>query len=75
MQDATMSATTTTAYALWVLGATLIGLSFFFALQLAAIGLYCAGAGGVLHIRSFFLCDQRQRRARAVDAEVFPFVR
>lgn len=62
MTDHTISTTTVAGYALWLLGAGFVALSFFGPLPLAAIGLLMAGAGGVVQIRGFFFCLQRRER-------------
>lgn len=70
MHDRTISATTTIAYACWFTGTLLVFLSFFGPLQLAAVGLLIAGAGGVMQIRGF-LCalERRERNAFALGKD------
>lgn len=62
MTDHTISTTTVAGYALWLLGAGFVALSFFGPLPLAAIGLLLAGAGGVMQIRGFLCAQERQHR-------------
>lgn len=70
MIDRKISATSTLAYALWSVGAVLIGLSFVLPLQLAAVGLLLAGMGGVTQIRGMFCgLAEREREAYRLGQE------
>lgn len=66
MNDMNISLNSTTAYALWTLGAVLIVWHMLTGNPTAALGLLLAGAGGVLTIRSFF-CEQARREKAAFD--------
>lgn len=82
MLDRNISAISTVAYMMWGAGAVLIALSFIGPPQIGFVGLFVAGAGGVIQIRGFFCAQQRrefsafelgQDFARGTDAEVYPF--
>src|SRR5690349_13905241 len=66
MIDRKISAGKTVAYTLWAAGFLCIAASFVLPLQVAAIGLFLAGAGGVLTIRGY-VCALQQREQNAFD--------
>lgn len=66
MQDMTISATKAIAYLLWTIGTGFVAASFFGPLQLAAVGLLLAGAGGVSQMRGY-ICGLQRRERDAFD--------
>lgn len=62
--DGKIAATTALAALLWPAGLALVILDLMTGIQTGELGLYLAGAGGVLTIRGFF-CEMRQRERDA----------
>ncbi len=71
MNDRSISVTSVSAVTLWTVGGALVIVGAFFSLWFTGVGLYLAGAGGVLSIRRMF-CQQaaRERNAFEIGVEV-----